>query len=1559
MTVKTYTIELDYNASKANASLAQFRTGVIRQFNELNAATAKLDVLKDLEKDAKGANDAVVKLKDRSDELTRILGKLKAGDVGFKQLSSESKAAEKDLRAAEKAAGAIADKIRQLDGELRAAGIDTKNLAAEQTALAKALDEARRAVSTQAARQSLGVVGADEARAEIAGLRESYELLRASGTASIAELAKAKQLLTQRTIEANAQQSLFAGNLREVGVAVVGLVGSVAAYTAGIRGAVIAAAQYEQGLAAIASITSLNKRQLDELGAGVLRLAGRIGVDAVDAFRALYNIIGSGIPAENSLRVLEASAKAAVAGITSIENAARISVQVLNAYQLQVGQIDRVHDILFQTVRDGVISFEELADKFGVVLPAARSAGVSLEELSAATVVLTRNGLSAPRAMTALEGAIKQLAAPTVDAAAAMNELGISYNGFAGTIEQLASKNIGADLLRRLIPDVEGQRAIALLTRQTSLFKSSLEEANGAAGATAEAFNKLKNTPEQAYKRFTAEVNNLQVASGKALLQGIMPMLDGVTELIRAYAGLPAVVRDGVGVIAAVGGALGVAAIAARSLTPLLAPMAAGLAEMGAAGAIAAGGVNAARLAIVNLLPVLVGGALGYEFGKSWRENDAIIRSFGDALGGTIGYLKEGAGGLADFAVAAARADFKGLAAAVEKLSNNEAQYRETLLTVNPAVADLEIAQRKLREELERSQKAVGEAGAKFRDAFAEVIEAVDKPLNAVNARIEVTTKQIESALARMAASSDAAKGLFQAQSATIERALVDQTNSIELLLAKREISEAQSIARLTAANIKANDERLKVLNDYRDRAIKAFEIEAAARISLAQKSGADQKLIETQIATGRIALINELSTKYGEYIAGAKRAEESLRDKIKDVDTEIRGIRAEQAAFQNRVTAAVSGDVVAYYDRQSRAESLLAQAQRASGEDRMRLLAEAKTLAGTLGQAVSDSYGRQIDAARAASIAEGIANRASEQQIGLLNEKKKALADAASQYAASGEKIQGESVNIKAQLDRLFPDTGKKIGLAVDYDKDQLKEKLDSLQADLLQQAPLANVKLSVDQALAAYEVFKQAIERDKPVAEVQAKFDAFKQSYKEVNESLPLVNLTPDTKRVDEAFNGIAAKVVEFNRNKLELQSNVDDVAAKIKSLTAPTRSVHTIELRYEDTRGNPTNPPAGAVPAPAPANFANGGLVSFDGVKAQLAAQRFAKGGFVGRVPGVGNGDTEFRMLQAGSFVLRKDAVRQLIDKRSLQGRLANGVAGAATDGSIDSIIEALNATPVFDRAAPMANMFAAAFREQEQSIAALRAKFPLGYVEPGAEAFSRALAQPKVDIVRAQYDTARARRSEAGANAATASAIDIAKGIATPARGLSFDDLKAFAEAEAADKAEAAARSEAQKAGMSFEDYLLYIEDLRKKEAEAKAQASQSGAAPQKKASGGAISGRDLVPAMLTPGEVVFSPRQVNEIGLRNLMAMNALKFNAGGIVPAAFQDVAMAPLMHLHDRMQRFNLGGVVAGATSVDNSTNYGGVSAPITINAPEGASVRQIARAVADELSNIDRRRR
>ncbi|MGL4230957.1 MAG: phage tail tape measure protein, partial [Casimicrobium sp.] len=633
--VGKYKVELDYDAASATVSLREFRSKAIADVKSIGDALGKIDVLKGLQNDAKAASERITELGRRADELRRIVANTNKDDTGYKLLVRALKDADKEFNAAVRSANNLDSKIGKLSNALVQAGVDTKALASEEIRLAESLQKAAAAAEINNARGILGVKSLAEQRAEVQRLQQAYETLRRSG-ASVQELAEAKIALRLRTQELAQSQVGVTNNMQQLGIAIAGVLGSTLAYTRAAREVIASASRYEQGLASVASITQLNKVQLDVLGQSVLRLSAQIGIELPTAFKALYNIIGSGIPPENAISVLEASAKAAVAGLTTIDNAARIGVQVLNAYQLQAGQLPKVFDILFQTVKDGVISFEELADKFGLVLPAARTAGVTLEELSGAVVVLTRSGLPASRAMVALEGAIKQLAAPTPEAAAEMARLGITFNGLVGTIEQLVKLNVGPGTLRKLIPDVEGQRAVALFTQNYDLLRESVQEAGKAAGATQDAFNKLKNTPEQQLKIFNAELERSKVALGKALLEGALPLLQGLTALLKSFNELSPTTKNVGAVIASLAGALTVGAVASRALSPILAPLAAGLAATGTAGAAGALGVNALRLAVTGLVPAVAAAGTGFALGEKLRESSAEAQRFGDFLGGSL-----------------------------------------------------------------------------------------------------------------------------------------------------------------------------------------------------------------------------------------------------------------------------------------------------------------------------------------------------------------------------------------------------------------------------------------------------------------------------------------------------------------------------------------------------------------------------------------------------------------------------------------------------------------------------------------------------------------------------------------------------------------------------------------------------------------------------------------------------------------------------------------------------------------------------------------------------------
>lgn len=1445
----------------------------------------------------------------RQTQLTLVdaLKKSEQGVAGYKLLQDNLRAVEVELKKTERQFATQTAQLERLDGELRAAGVDTKNLAAEQAALAKALEASQRAIAAQAARQTLGVVSTDEARAQIAKLREAYDVLRASGTASINELQLAKARLNQKIQEVEASMSGLSGTTGSFNLRMLALAASSGLVGTSLTAAAKAAIDYEQGIARISSITNLNTRQLDEMGRAVLALTQKIGLDLPTALKATYEIISSGIPAGNALDVLESSARAAIAGVTDVSTAARIGVAALNAYGLQVGQLDRVYDILFQTVKDGVITFPELSEKLGLVLPAAKNAGLSLEDVSAAVVVLTRAGFNAPRAMVALEGAIKQLAAPTDEAAAAMLQLDIRYNGFIGTVEQIAKKNLGPETLRRLIPDVEGQRAIATLAQNFGLLKRQVDEVTQSSGAAKEAFDKLANTPEQEIKKFTAAVDALKVAVGEQLTRALGVVLPSITAFVTSLA-------DGERKVGAMSAALGLFA-------PTL--------------------VQSARAA-----------------------QDAAV--FADVLGPALsragveaGKAQLPVGGLSDRYLVLKAATESAVAAAVASANGLGA-------VLGPSIAK------------------------------------VEQQLALLDARIVANTSSLEQLQKRVAASGDALKALFEQQSAAAASALQQQLLQIEKSVAAREIGELESIKRLEAARAKNYADQLVALQVYQQKALLAFDQEAAAKRAIAEKNGADLKKIDIELREARLALLNGFREKYASLINSLQGDELRLVSAVRDAEEEKRRLRESAANFVRELRRTEFGEEIRQLKGQlSEANEYRQKAEQATNDG---LLARAqeylqkafdleKSVAARAAQIkveeekkardeIQAQYYRSEDERikHATESADKIAKanrlstdaaavlrssltdmaateKALEAAIDSRSEVQKKAATSFSEISKSGQEALS---SLRQEIEKFSATQAGEVTLRLVADSKQVDAAVSELASLVQQRGVVAEVKLKTDAAKLDIQDLVDAIEKKRPQVEIQAKLDKLRADVEAAEAGLPKLGIETDTTAVDNAFAAIGNSIETLGKKKFELQNNLDEISRKLNDLNeVKTRSVHTIELRYEDTRGNPAAAPAGAVPAPA--KFASGGLVSFDGIKAMASARRYASGGFVGAVPGVGNRDTEFRMLASGSFVLRKDAVRALVEQRSLGGRLANGVAGGIADGSIAGLIEAVNAASVFSRSVPMGAMFDGAFRAQDASIKALRAKFPLGYVEPGAEAFSRSLAQPRVDAVRVEYERARGSGNATAADAATKNAIAIAEGIATPARGLSYEDLKAFAEARAADQAEAKARGEAQKAGMSFEAYLEYIDKLQKEEAAKKA--AQNGAQPpaQQRASGGSVSGGALIPALLTPGEMVFGPQAVRSIGLPTLEALNAMRFNAGGLVPGALAGLVSVPppgIQAMTENLARFNLGGSVTNNSASTSNTNInGGVS--VTINAGGTTDARQLARGLVDELNNIARRRK
>lgn len=210
-----------------------------------------------------------------------------------------------------------------------------------------------------------------------------------------------------------------------------------------IGGAAIAsAAQFDQGMRKVSGISDFARQSLGNyqlMVDGVRETSVKFGLNSDQLAMSLYQIVSAGKDGADALKLLQVSAQAAVAGLTDPDTAIRAILGVINAYHLSADDATMVSDKLFRMVDKGIFTFPELANAMSSVLPTAAAAKVSLDELGAGMIVLTRASFSADEATTALNRMLRDFIKPSKEASEVAQQLNIDFSAQALTSKGLAS----------------------------------------------------------------------------------------------------------------------------------------------------------------------------------------------------------------------------------------------------------------------------------------------------------------------------------------------------------------------------------------------------------------------------------------------------------------------------------------------------------------------------------------------------------------------------------------------------------------------------------------------------------------------------------------------------------------------------------------------------------------------------------------------------------------------------------------------------------------------------------------------------------------------------------------------------------------------------------------------------------------------------------------------------------------------------------------------------------------------------------------------------------------
>ncbi|WMT30437.1 phage tail tape measure protein [Bacillus aerius] len=371
------------------------------------------------------------------------------------------------------------------------------------------------------------------------------------------------------------------------GMAGKALTGIGVAGTVAIGGAVKVAADFEKAMSRVGAVANASSVEMDRLTETARHLGATTIFTDGQVAEGMQYLAMAGYKTNNIIGAMPGLLATAAAGQTDLGVTSDIVSDILTEFHIAAEDTNRVADAMTYTFTNSNATLQQIGQTMKYAGPAAKTAGVSMEELAAATGIMANSGIKADMAGTALRSTLTRLAAPPKPAGNAIHELGLSITDANGRMKPLSNiidqinektKNYTETEKIRIAKQLAGQHAlsgfITLLHAggdKIDKFTKEIENSGGIAEKVAkEQMDNLAGSVE--YLR--SAVNNAVISLGNQFIPTVRKVVDGLTKVVNWFDHLPPSVM---GTIAVTGAAvtafslLGGASLLLLSLIPRMA----------------------------------------------------------------------------------------------------------------------------------------------------------------------------------------------------------------------------------------------------------------------------------------------------------------------------------------------------------------------------------------------------------------------------------------------------------------------------------------------------------------------------------------------------------------------------------------------------------------------------------------------------------------------------------------------------------------------------------------------------------------------------------------------------------------------------------------------------------------------------------------------------------------------------------------------------------------------------------------------------------------------------
>lgn len=311
------------------------------------------------------------------------------------------------------------------------------------------------------------------------------------------------------------------------------------------------AMEFQQQMELVATQAGASQEEVNNMSKAVLAMGGQTTQTPVELAKALYHLESVGYRGSEALDALKISADGAMVGNANMEDVTNALSATMVSGIGGVTGFQQAMGVLNATVGAGNMRMQDLASSLSSgIMPAAKTFGLSIQDVGAALATMTDSGVPAEEAATRLRMTFSLLGAPTKGAINQFKSLGLGATqladdlrngGLLKAVQDLKthlestgmSASQQAEVLARAFGGGRSSSTIMTLLNETDRLSDKYKAITAATTTFGDAVAKTQQDPMVKFKESLSQLQTTFITIGNSLLPTLTRLFEQLSTTLK------------------------------------------------------------------------------------------------------------------------------------------------------------------------------------------------------------------------------------------------------------------------------------------------------------------------------------------------------------------------------------------------------------------------------------------------------------------------------------------------------------------------------------------------------------------------------------------------------------------------------------------------------------------------------------------------------------------------------------------------------------------------------------------------------------------------------------------------------------------------------------------------------------------------------------------------------------------------------------------------------------------------------------------------------------------